>query len=185
VELAVFECDPRLVDIAMATASQSFYKALWDPLVDESWVATQIQLIPRLRSWVNTYYVPGTPIGITEYNWGAESHNQRRNRPGRYSWHFRAGGRGSGRVLDTPDPSTPTFKAIQMYRNYDGARSVFGNTSVSATVPNPDNVSAFAALRSGDGALTVMVIANTSLAPRPLHLNSPISPQERPLTCGN
>ena len=30
-------------------------------------------LIPRLRSWVNTYY-PGTSIGITEYNWGAEGH---------------------------------------------------------------------------------------------------------------
>ena len=30
--------------------------------------------------------------------------------------------------------------------------------SVSATGPNPDNVSTFAALRSSDGALTVMVI---------------------------
>lgn len=28
-------------------------------------------LIPRMRNWVNTYY-PGTPIAITEYNWGAE-----------------------------------------------------------------------------------------------------------------
>jgi len=44
-----------------------------------------------------------------------------------------------------------------MYRNYDGARSVFGNTSVSATVPNPDNVSAFAALGRAM-SLTVMVI---------------------------
>src|SRR5664279_4792469 len=45
-----------------------------------------------------------------------------------------------------------------MYRNYDGNKSGFGETSVSSTGPNPDNVSTFAAVRSMDGALTVMVI---------------------------
>src|ERR1700730_4713058 len=58
----------------------------------------------------------------------------------------------------TPDPATPTYKAMKMYRNYDGSKSTFGDTSVSATVANPDNLSAFAAVRTGDSALTVMVI---------------------------
>ena len=58
----------------------------------------------------------------------------------------------------TPDPSTPTYKAMKMYRNYDGNLSTFGDTSVSAAVPNPDQLSAFAATRTSDGALTVMVI---------------------------
>ena len=48
---------------------------------------------------------------------------------------------------------------MKMYRNYDGNKSTFGDTSVSAVTANPDNVSAFAALRSTDGALTVMVIS--------------------------
>ena len=47
---------------------------------------------------------------------------------------------------------------MKMFRNYDGNKSTFGDTSVSATGPNPDNVSAFAAVRSSDGALTLMVI---------------------------
>jgi len=47
---------------------------------------------------------------------------------------------------------------MKMYRNYDGAKSGFGDTSVSDTVANPDNLSSFAAVRSSDGALTVMVI---------------------------
>jgi PKD repeat protein len=47
---------------------------------------------------------------------------------------------------------------MKMYRNYDGNRSTFGDTSVSASVPNPDQLSAFAATRTSDGALTVMVI---------------------------
>lgn len=45
-----------------------------------------------------------------------------------------------------------------MYRNYDGARSTFGDVSISTSVPNPDNVAAFAALRSSDNALTLMVV---------------------------
>jgi hypothetical protein len=45
-----------------------------------------------------------------------------------------------------------------MYRNYDGNKSTFGDTSVSTSVANPDHVSAFAAQRASDGALTVMVV---------------------------
>jgi hypothetical protein len=135
-------------------------RSLWDPnYVDETWIATQVQLIPRLRAWVNTYYVPGTPIGITEYNWGAESHINGATTQADILGIFGREGLDLAARWRTPDPSTPTFKAMQMYRNYDGARSVFGDTSISALVPNPDNVSAFAALRSGDGALTLMVIS--------------------------
>ena len=50
-------------------------RSLWDPAyTDETWINDKVQLIPRLRNWVNTYYYAGTPIGITEYNWGAENH---------------------------------------------------------------------------------------------------------------
>ena len=50
-------------------------RSLGDPTyVDETWINDRVQLIPRLRTWANTYYYPGTPIGITEYNWGAEDH---------------------------------------------------------------------------------------------------------------
>ena len=49
-------------------------RSLWDPnYVDETWINDRVQLIPRLKNWVDTYY-PGTTIGITEYNWGAENH---------------------------------------------------------------------------------------------------------------
>src|SRR4029079_2048097 len=58
----------------------------------------------------------------------------------------------------TPDSSTPTYKAIKMYRNYDGLKSTFGDISVLDSVPDPDSLSSFAALRSIDGALTIMVI---------------------------
>jgi PKD repeat protein len=71
----------------------------------------------------------------------------------------------------TPDASTPTYKAMKLYRNYDGAKSGFGDTSVSTTAPNPDNLSAFAAVRSSDGALTVMVISKVLSGATPVTLN--------------
>ena len=52
------------------------------------------------------------------------------------------------RLQDPVSRYIPTFKAMKLYRNYDGNKSGFGDTSVAATVPNPDNLSAFAALRS-------------------------------------
>jgi hypothetical protein len=50
-------------------------RALWDPnYKDESWINDTVQLIPRLQKWVADHYYEDTPVGITEYNWGAENH---------------------------------------------------------------------------------------------------------------
>jgi PKD repeat protein len=59
----------------------------------------------------------------------------------------------------TPAASTPTYKAMKLYRNYDGNKSTFGDISVAAAGPNPDNVAAFAAERSVDGTLTIIAIS--------------------------
>ncbi len=147
-------------------------RSLWDPnYVDESWIGTQVELIPRLKNWVSTYYVPGTPVGITEYNWGAESSINGATAQADIYGIFGQQGLDLATRWTIPDPSTPTFKAMQMYRNYDGAQSAFGDTGVSAAVPNPDDVSAFAALRSTDSALTVMVINKYLTGSTPATLN--------------
>jgi hypothetical protein len=60
---------------------------------------------------------------------------------------------------------------MKMYRNYDDNKSTFGDTSVFAGGPDPDNVSVFAAVRSSDGALTVMVINKQLTANAALTMN--------------
>ena len=133
-------------------------RSLWDPAyVDETWINDRVQLVPRLKGWVNSYY-PGTRIGITEYNWGAENHINGATAQADIYGIFGREGLDMGARWATPAASTPTYKAMKMYRNYDGNKSTFGDTSVAASTPNPDNVAAFAAQRSTDGALTVMVI---------------------------
>ena len=147
------------VSTAMQQRRNRSTRSLWDPAyVDETWISDRVQLIPRLKNWVNTYY-PGTATGITEYNWGAENHINGATTQADIYGIFGREGLDMGARWTTPGSSTPTYKAMKMYRNYDGNRSGFGDTSVAASAPNPDAVSAFAAQRSSDGALTVMVIA--------------------------
>jgi hypothetical protein len=137
-------------------------RSFWDTnYVDETWIGSQgenkVMLIPRMKNWVATYY-PGTKIGITEYNWGAESHINGATTQADILGIFGREGLDLATRWTTPAATTPTYKAMKMFRNYDGNKSGFGDTSVNASGPNPDNVCTFAAVRSSDGALTLMVI---------------------------
>jgi len=133
-------------------------RSLWDTnYVDTSWINAVVELIPRLRSWVNTYY-PGTKIGLTEYSWGADADINGATAQADILGILGREGLDLGSRWTAPDASTPTYLAMKMYRNYDGQRSTFGDTSVSTVTPNPDNTSAFGAVRSKDGALTLMVV---------------------------
>ena len=138
-------------------------RSLWDPgYVDDSWIASVIRYIPQLRDWVNAYY-PGTRIGITEYNWGAESHINGATAQADVLGIFGREGLDLAARWTTPDSATPTYKAIKIYRNYDGQKSAFGDVSVKTTSSaNPDTLAAFGAQRSGDSAATLMVINKVS-----------------------
>ncbi len=49
-------------------------RGLWDPdYKDESWIDDEVQLVPRLRRWIDDNY-PGTGISIGEWNFGAATH---------------------------------------------------------------------------------------------------------------
>ena len=120
------------VSSAMQLRRNRSTRSLWDPnYVDESWINDRVRLIPRLKTWVNTYY-PGTLIGITEYNWGAESHINGATTQADILGIFGREGLDTAARWTTPASSTPTYKAMKMYRNYDGNKSTFGDTSVAA-----------------------------------------------------
>lgn len=157
-------------------------RSLWDPnYVDESWIAStgidggKVNLINRMKQWVNNYY-PGTKIGLTEYNWGAEGDMNGATTQADIWGILGREGMDLANRWTTPNTGTPTYLAMKLYRNYDGNGSAFGNSSVSASVANPDQISAFASLRA-DGALTVMVInknlfdSNNPSAKTPITIN--------------
>jgi hypothetical protein len=146
-------------------------RIFWDTnYVDPSWINSVIGLIPLMKTWVATNY-PGTKIGITEYNWGAEASMNGATAQADILGIFGRQGLDLATRWETPAVGSPTYLAMKLYRNYDGNRSTFGDTSVQTTVPNPDDLDAFAAVRSSDGALTVMAINKDVTNASPISLN--------------
>ena len=159
------------VSSAMQLRRNRSTRSLWDPgYVDETWINDRVQLLRRVKNWVNTFY-PGTQAGITEYNWGAENHINGATAQADILGIFGREGLDLAARWTTPASSTPTYKAMKMYRNYDGNKSTFGDTSVAATMSNPDTVAAFAAQRSADAVLTVMVISKYLSGNTPATIN--------------
>ena len=165
-------------------------RQLWDTnYVDPSWINSIIALIPRMKSWVATNY-PGTRIGVTEYNWGAEAYINGATAQADILGIFGREGLDLATRWTCPGTNTPVYNSFKMYRNYDGNKSTFGDTSILTTVPNPDNLSAFGALRTGDGAMTLMVINKdinnaTPLAANLTNFNAAGTAQRWQLTSAN
>ena len=152
------------VSTAMQLRRNRSTRSLWDPnYIDETWINNTVKLIPRMKTWVAQNY-PNTKTGVTEYNWGAEGNINGATTQADIDGIFGRESLDIATRWTTPDAASPTYKAMKMYRNYDGSSHGFGDISVSATVPNPDEVSAFASVRSSDRALTVMVINKVATA---------------------
>jgi fibronectin type 3 domain-containing protein len=163
------------VDTATQLARNISTRALWDPdWVDPAitWWNKPHNIIPTMKKWVRENY-PGTQTGITEYNWGAHHHINGATAQADALGIFGREGLDVatywGDVQNEPD--SIVFKAMKMYRNYDGNLSTFGDTSIRAEVPNPDEVSGFASIREADGAMTVMLINKQLAATQPVELS--------------
>jgi hypothetical protein len=142
-------------------------RALWDPTYeDESWIADvsegpYVRLIPRMKEWVAANY-PGTKLAITEYNWGALDHINGALTQAEVLGIFGREGLDLATLWGPPDADQPGAFAFRMYRNYDGAGSAFGEASVHAASADQEKLSIYAARRSSDGALTLVVINKTA-----------------------
>jgi hypothetical protein len=137
-------------------------RSLWDPsYIDESWISQAVQLIPRMQGWVENNY-PGTKLSISEYNWGALDNINGALAQADVLGIFGREGLDLATLWSPPGDTDPGAFAFAMYRNYDGNGSGFGDVSVQAVSANQGSLSVYAAQRSSDGALTIMVINKTS-----------------------
>ena len=59
------------------------------------------------------------------------------------------------------DVNSPAGWAYKLYRNYDGSGAGFGDTYVQSSSGNASQLSVYAAQRSGDNALTLLVLNKT------------------------
>jgi Glycoside hydrolase family 44 len=149
-------------------------RALWDTTYrDESWIGAdgqpadwqKVRLLPRMHEWVDTNY-PGTKLALTEYNWGGLEHINGALAQADILGMFGREGLDLAALWNYPDKALgydkfqdlPGSYAFRLYRNYDGAGAKFGETSVNASSSDANQLSVYAAERSSDKALTIVVI---------------------------
>ena len=134
---------------ASAMARVQAPRSLWDPTyVEKSWITQDslpfqpamtpakfkgdaIQLLPREQAIVNEYD-PGAKISISEYNYGGGSDISGAIAEADVLGIF--GQQGVFSANEWPLQSSEPYIAagMNMFRNYDGANSTFGDTSISA-----------------------------------------------------
>jgi uncharacterized protein (TIGR03382 family) len=137
-------------------------RSLWDSTYVETddWIGQYygaMYLIPRFHQWVNAYY-PGTRLAMTEYNWGGLESMNGALAEADVLGIFGREQLDLATLWGAPTSTQPGAFAFRMYLNYDGSRSGFGDTSVSASSADQSQLAVYAAQRTLDGALTVMVI---------------------------
>jgi len=143
-------------------------RSLWDPTYhDESWIEDTtdepIQMIRRMKQWVADNY-PGTKTAITEYNWGALNHINGALAQADVLGIFGREGLDLATLWGPPTAGQPGAYAFRMYLNYDGDGAKFGDVSVRAASSDQEKLAIYAARRSSDGALTLMIINKTGQA---------------------
>ena len=145
-------------------------RTLWDPhYTDESWTNDlglgPVMLIPRMRKWVAQNY-PGTKLAISEYNWGGTESLNGALAEADVLGIFGREGVGLATMWDSPAATDPAAFAFRIYRNYDGSGGRFGDTSVTASSDDQGRLAVYAARRTSDGSLTLVVINKTNAALR-------------------
>jgi hypothetical protein len=120
------------------------------------------QLIPMAQKWVAADY-PGTKIAFTEYNWGGQENVNGAVAQADVLGIFGKYGLDLATLWGPPDPvkQVPGLMAYEIYRNYDGNNSKFGDTALNSNSANQAQLSVYGAVRSTDNALTIVVINKT------------------------
>jgi hypothetical protein len=148
-------------------------KSLYDPTyTDESWIASQMTMLPRLRDMIAKNN-PGTKIAITEYNFGGVS-----NDGAQATWDngitaalaqaealaiFGREGVDVATRWVMPISNTLVEDAFNLFLSYDGAGSKVAGDSIRAVSSSVDTVGAYG-LRGSGSTLYVLLFNKSTLA---------------------
>lgn len=151
-------------DCVMAARVQA-PRSLWDPTYKEdSWITGcctgggGIQLIPRMLGKIAAHYA-GTHLAITEYNHGGSDDISGAVAQVDTLGAFGREGVFAAAYWPLMSNNSWAFAAWRAFRDYDGAGTSFGDTSVRAASSDISHVSAYASIDSAapDRVLLVLV----------------------------
>jgi hypothetical protein len=132
-------------------------RSLWDPSYkDESWIADNVRLIPRLKEWVAQNY-PGLAVSLGEYNFGGEDHISGALALAEALGRFGTEGLDYAFYWYAPPKSSPAAWAFRAYRDFDGKGAQFLGRSLGTRMTS--TVSLFAS-RDESGKHLVLIALN-------------------------
>lgn len=135
---------------------------LWNPeYTDESWInnteAAQLELIPRLRDWIASYY-PGTMLGITEWNYGNDENINGGLTIVDVLGIFGREGLDLATYWRFPPAGSPGATAFKLYGNYDSCGRHFGDQRLEASSSDQQTLSIYASRDSNSGEILLMAV---------------------------
>jgi len=157
---------PTLTDAQVQAIVQS-PRSLWDTTFTEnSWITADvlggpIYILGRLQSRIASEN-PGMKISITEYNNGGGQHISGTIAQADNLGIFGAQGLFAASLWPLSDTESYTLAGFRAFRDFDGANSDFGDTSVQATSSNVQNVVVYASTDSTTPGRVVFVAINRS-----------------------
>jgi len=155
------------LDADVIAARKQAPRSLWDTTYTEnSWITQfstngPIRLLPRLQEKIDANY-PGTRLAITEYNYGAANHISGAIAQADVLGTFGREGVFAANLWRLVSNNNFLYGAFEVYRNYDGANSTFGNTNIRATNSDIVNASVYASVDTGTPGRMVIVCINKS-----------------------
>ncbi len=154
------------VDAATSALRLRQTRGLWDPTyVDESYIGEPINLIPRLKKWIDENY-PGRGIQIGEWNFGAETHMSGGLAVAEVLGRFGQYGVTSAFYWTYPPKNSPAFWAFRAFRNFDGKLGRFLDKSL--TTDSTDFTSFYASIdESGTHIVAIALNLSPDRAAKP------------------
>ncbi len=139
--------------------------------IENSWIADTgakfFPLLPNLQQSIDTYY-PDTGIAFTEYNFGGGDHISGAVVQADMLGIFAEYGVYLASIWSF-DNNAYQLSAINMFTNYDGMGSGFGNTLVKSEYDS-ESISVYSSIDGADEGKVKMIVIN-----RALHEEAPVS----------
>ncbi len=147
---------------ARVQAPRSLYDKSY---VENSWIGQWCQsylpILPTVQDSIDKYY-PGTKLAMTEYNFGGGDHVSGAIAEADALGAFAANGVYVATLWPLSSAIDYQLSAIDLYTNYDGKGSAFGDTLVTSSTSDISMGTSYAAIDGSDESRVTLVLTNKS-----------------------
>lgn len=150
------DTDSSTRNVARNLYDPSYYNSAWL----YNWYTNLLPLLPKVQDSIDKYY-PGTKMAITEYDCGRKNNINSAIAQTEILGAFAANGVYlATRWTQGEGASDFILNAFNLYRNYDGNNSMFGDTYVETTNSDLDKSFSFASIDGDDESVVKVVLGN-------------------------